>query len=107
MLLGDEPALQPHVRLYQRMLATDSEEAEDLFEEFTKGKSLTEAYDAFALPALGLAEADYHTDQIDEARRGLVHENMKELVQELGDRRKQEKAQALAASTGPARHDRT
>lgn len=87
VVLGDEPALAPHMRLYQRMLATDSEEAEDLFEEFTLGKSLTESYDEFALPALGLAELDFHQDHIDEGRRKLVYDNMKELVEELGARR--------------------
>src|SRR6185503_17954585 len=95
---GDEPVLQPHVRLYQRMLATDIEEAEDLFEEFTKGKTLTEAYDTLALPALILAESDFHLDRIDEVKRKLVHDNMKELVQELGDRRKVAELEASVAN---------
>lgn len=102
VVLGDEPVLRPHVRLYQRMLATDNDEAEDLFEEFTKEKSLTEAYDAFALPALSLAESDYHLGNIDDARRKLVHENMRELVQELGDQRKQSEDRARLAAIGPA-----
>jgi hypothetical protein len=100
VVLGDEPVLLPHVRLYQRMLATDNDEAEDLFEEFTKGKSLTEAYDAFALPALGLAESDYHLGCIDDARRKLVHENMRELILQLGDQRKKADAQALESAAG-------
>lgn len=98
VLLGDGPALQPHVRLYQRMLATDCEETEDLFETFTKDKTLIEAYDAFALPALGLAESDFHMDQIDDERRRLVHENMKELIQGLGERRRDKGALALPKS---------
>jgi predicted PurR-regulated permease PerM len=101
VVLGDEPVLEPSVRLYQRMLATDNEEAEDLFEEFTKGKSLAEAYDTFALPALGLAESDYHLELIDDAKRKLVHENMKELVQDLGEQRKQALQMALLPGADP------
>ena len=101
VVLGDEPALAPHMRLYQRMLATDNEEAEDLFEEFTLGKSLTEAYDKFALPALGLAELDFQQDHIDEDKRKLVYDNFKDLVEELGERRVLAGKEALAESAEP------
>ncbi len=91
VVMSDEPVLQPHVRLYQRILATDYEEAEDLFEEFTKGKTLSEAYDNFVLPALALAESDYHFERIDDSRRKTVHDNMLEFVRDLGARREQAK----------------
>jgi predicted PurR-regulated permease PerM len=101
VVLGDKPALAPHMRLYQRMLATDTEEAEDLFDEFTTGKSLTEAYDTFALPALVLAELDFHHDQINEGKLKFLFDNMKELVQEFGDHRLLAREETLVSSTEP------
>lgn len=101
VILGDGQVLEPSVRLYQRMLATDVEEAEDLFEEFVQGKSLTEAYDTLALPALAMAELDFHMDQIDETRRKLVHDNLTELIQELGEQRVQAQKVALLPDAQP------
>ena len=98
VVMSDEPVLQPHVRLYQRILATDYEEAEDLFEEFTKGKTLLEAYDNFVLPALALAESDYHFERIDDSRRKTVHDNMLEFVRELGMRRLETKSDDVLPS---------
>jgi methylmalonyl-CoA mutase cobalamin-binding subunit len=101
LILGDGQVLEPYVRLYQRTLTTDVEEAEDLFEEFTRGKSLAEAYDTFALPALVLAELDFRMDRIDETRRKLVHDNMAELVQTFGEQRLRARKAALLPDAQP------
>ena len=58
VLLGDEPALDPEVKFYQRLLARDPEEATELAEEFLEEGSLEKLYDSVILPALGHAEQD-------------------------------------------------
>jgi predicted PurR-regulated permease PerM len=56
ILLGDEPVLEPHVSLYQRLLARDSDEAVELVEEFVQTHSPAELYDRVLVPALVLAK---------------------------------------------------
>jgi predicted PurR-regulated permease PerM len=58
VLLGDEPALSPEVKFYQRLLARDPEEATELAEEHLEDGSLDELYDSVILPALAHAEQD-------------------------------------------------
>src|SRR5204862_981719 len=68
ILLGDEPVLAPHERLYQRWLALDQEEAAELVHEFFGGLSLEQVYDQVVIPALALAEQDRHNGRLDERR---------------------------------------
>jgi predicted PurR-regulated permease PerM len=67
VLLGDEPALAPEVRFYQRLLARDPEEAAELAEEYLEEEELLRLYDGVLLPALGLAEQDRLRGSLDRA----------------------------------------
>ena len=58
VLLGDEPALDPEVKFYQRLLARDPDEATELAEEYLEDGSLDKLYDSVILPALVHAEQD-------------------------------------------------
>jgi predicted PurR-regulated permease PerM len=58
VLLGDEPALEPELKFYQRLLARDPDEATELAEEYLEGEPLDKLYDAVVMPALALAEQD-------------------------------------------------
>ncbi|MDX3808138.1 AI-2E family transporter [Bosea thiooxidans] len=58
VLLGNEPVLDPEMRLYQRLLANDPGEATDQLEELLEERPLSEIYGEVALPALILAERD-------------------------------------------------
>jgi predicted PurR-regulated permease PerM len=58
VVLGDEPALAPEQRLYQRLLAADAGEASALAEEELKSPGLTDYYDRIAMKALMLAHLD-------------------------------------------------
>ncbi len=86
ILLGDEPVLEPHEKIYQRLLAMDQEEAADLVEEYLEEKDLVQVYDEVLIPALGLAEHDRHRGMLDEARQKYIRQSMKELVEDLGER---------------------
>jgi predicted PurR-regulated permease PerM len=86
VMLTDEPVLAPQTRFYQRMLAMDLEEATEIAEQFVKGKSLEELYDAVIIPALTLAEEDRHRGKLDEARQQFLFQNTRILVEDLADR---------------------
>lgn len=58
ILLGDEPVLHPHVRLYQRLLAGDAVEATFQAEEDLEEAALADYYQSTAIPALLQAQDD-------------------------------------------------
>jgi predicted PurR-regulated permease PerM len=72
VLLGDEPALDPEMRLYQRLLADDHEESAQIVEELAGERTAAEVVDQLFLPALRLAEADRHRGDLDEERSERV-----------------------------------
>jgi len=84
--LGDDPVLPLESQFYQRLLATDHEDAMELAFEFLKDKSLTELYDSVIIPALGLAETDRHQGALDETKARFIFQASKELVEDLGER---------------------
>jgi predicted PurR-regulated permease PerM len=83
VLLGDEPVLTPAERYYQRLLADDPEEAEDLIEEFEKSRKSSEVYGTIVLPVLEMAQRDFQSRVLDERRRDLIMETIKEHVESL------------------------
>jgi predicted PurR-regulated permease PerM len=89
VLLSDDEVLTPEKRFYQRLLAADVEEAADIAEEFLKGKSLDELYDAVIVPALALAEEDCLAGKLDEQQQQYVFQNARLLVQDIAPRAKE------------------
>jgi predicted PurR-regulated permease PerM/methylmalonyl-CoA mutase cobalamin-binding subunit len=89
ILLGDEPALEPKYRFYQRLLADDLEEADELLAEYVQEKPLVRVYDEVVLPALSLAEHDWHDDRLDQGKQAAVRRAVRELVEEIGERPQQ------------------
>jgi predicted PurR-regulated permease PerM/methylmalonyl-CoA mutase cobalamin-binding subunit len=81
VLLGDQPALKPHERYYQRLLADDPEEAEDLLEEFEQTHSAEELYTLMVLPALQMSERDHRRGVLDDPRREIIGQTMKDEVE--------------------------
>ncbi len=86
VLLGDDPVLPPETMFYQRLLATDQNEAKQIMEAYLKDHSLTELYDSVLIPALSLAEQDRHRDDLDEVTELFIAQSVKELVEEANDR---------------------
>ena len=99
ILLGDEPVLPPNVRVYQRLIARDEEEALELAEAEHKNHSLLEVYDQLLLPALALAEVDHHRGSLDEEQIGSVRQSMREIVEELGEQERSQRVTEAAART--------
>jgi predicted PurR-regulated permease PerM len=88
VILGVEPALTPQARFYQRLLAMDEDEAEDLAEDFANEKGLLALYDEMVIPALALAEQDRHAHTLEEQRERFIFDTIRELVEYLEDRRR-------------------
>jgi len=85
VLLGEEPALAPELKFYQRLLARDPDEATELVEEYLEGESLDKLYDAVIMPALGLAEQDRLRGSLDRATVQGIAEDMIGVIEELAE----------------------
>jgi hypothetical protein len=92
ILLGNEPVFEPKKRVYQRLLAGDQEEATELVEDDLETRPLVEVYDTLIIPALALAETDWHRRELDEGRHKFILQSLREMIDERGDG--QEEAQA-------------
>jgi predicted PurR-regulated permease PerM len=86
VILGVEPVLSPPARFYQRLLAMDEDEAEDLAEDFANEKGLFALYDEMVIPALALAEQDRHARTLEEQRERFIFDTVRGLVEYLEDR---------------------
>ena len=100
-LLGDQPALTPDSRFYQRLLAMDHEEARGVLEDYLKEKSLEQLYDSVLIPALSLAEQDRHQNRLDDANEKFIIQSTRELVDELFEPRSANSATVATESSAP------
>jgi hypothetical protein len=87
ILLGDEPALDLRTSFYQRLLARDLDEAEDLVVNWVKESEAPQAiYDAMLLPVLsGIKQTRLRGDITEEDERSAL-QAIHEIVEDLGHR---------------------
>jgi predicted PurR-regulated permease PerM/acyl-coenzyme A thioesterase PaaI-like protein len=85
VLLGDEPALTPQQRFYQRALTGDAAEATYHAELCLKDQSLASYLDTVALAGLKLAERDAGRGALDEAQSERVAATVKEMLENLDE----------------------
>jgi len=90
VLFGNEPVLEPHARLYQRLLAGDPDEATDHAEEMLEEKYLFQFYDQVAIPALLLGEQDRGRGVMGDDQLRQVAGSAMTLVANLDDSAQQE-----------------
>lgn len=83
VLLGNEPALSIEARFYQRILASDPDEAADLAALFLKEHSLVALCDEVIMPALALAEQDRQGGALNEDRERLIADAIPEILEDL------------------------
>lgn len=84
-LLGDKSALPPQAAYYQRLLALDEEEAQEIAETYLKETALCELYDSMLIPALSLAEQDRHAHSLDDEREEFIYQSTKALIEDLAE----------------------
>jgi predicted PurR-regulated permease PerM len=83
VLLGDEPVLEPHQRLYQRLLASNRDASDVLLDEALRiSGSMRDAADIAIVPAIRLMEADYDRRALGAAKRKNVLEHINQWVEE-------------------------
>ncbi len=85
VLLGDQPVLAPHERLYQRLLANNPDDADDLLEAELRRHPLIEVCDAVILRAMELIEYDHDQGALREAKRQYILEHIERWTEELAD----------------------
>ncbi len=86
VLLGDEPALDRNISFYQRLLARDSDEAEELVLEQLKTDAPEQVFDCMLLPAISLAKANQVRGEITDADLEHVLGATREIVDDVGER---------------------
>ena len=73
ILLGDEPVLSPETQVFQRLLAMDREEAQEVTDLFLKENNLPNLYDSVIVPVLTIAtEHDRHGRSTRHNARGAL-----------------------------------
>ena len=86
VLLGDEPVLEPHQRLYERLLAGNRDTADTLLDETLRSsRSVLIAADGVIVPAIRLMESDYDRRALGASKRKWVLEHIAQWVDERLD----------------------
>jgi predicted PurR-regulated permease PerM len=85
ILLGDEPALTPEERFYQRALSGDAAEATYQAELALNDQSLETYLDRVALSGLKLAERDASRGMLEGEQAGKIAATVKEMLDNLSD----------------------
>lgn len=84
-LLSERPALQPHLWLYQRLLARDEDEAEDIVEKHREEHSLAETCDELLLGSLLALKRDLAGGRVSAEDGEFVESALRELVDEMAE----------------------
>ena len=82
ILLSDEPALTVEGRIYQRLLALDDDEAENLVDEYLTDHNRLELYDDVILPTLRMAEQDRHRGRLTDRQQEFLYRVVRNLIEE-------------------------
>ena len=82
-LLGEEPALAPDARFYQRLLASDTDGADEVIDEVLKKQPRSEVFDRVLIPTLSRAERDYAREEIDDREQAFVWRVIGDILDDL------------------------
>jgi predicted PurR-regulated permease PerM len=83
LVLGDTPALAPHMIYYQRLLAGDRDEAAELVEAFLVAHSPERLFDAVVVPALSALRADRSRGGISDADQERIVRATRRILDEM------------------------
>jgi B12 binding domain len=83
VLMGDEPVLQSNVSYYQRLLAGDQDEAEEILEDYLKTHPIEEVYDEVLVPALNYVKRDFAFGKLEEGNQQFVFGATRNILEEL------------------------
>jgi predicted PurR-regulated permease PerM len=83
ILLGDRPVLRPSVRLYQRLLGKQDQEARSLLVEEFKRSAPAVVYERVVIPALAYVDADERRGALDDKRVDQIRETLAEVLADV------------------------
>jgi len=83
LLLGDKPALEPHVSFYQRLLARDEQEANHVVAERAQANGQENIYDDVLLPALALTRRDRKNAGLSAEDEAFIFQATKGILQSV------------------------
>jgi predicted PurR-regulated permease PerM/CheY-like chemotaxis protein len=89
VLLRDEPVLDTPVRYYQRLLARDEDEADDMIEEYLRDHPWESVFDEVLLPALALARRDRERGELEPDEQQAVYQATRDVLDDLVFRQQQ------------------
>jgi predicted PurR-regulated permease PerM len=85
VLLGDQPVLEPHERLYQRLLRSGRDQADSLLEEVLRSSTMLEVCDSLIVPTVQLVESDFDRGTLTPSRRKTVLQHVSDWAEERLD----------------------
>ena len=85
VVLGDEQVLAPPIRVYQRLISRDQDEALEVAEESVESSSLEATYDAVLLPALGMVAKAEQGRILTEAEAKSAYQSVREITDDLAE----------------------
>jgi B12 binding domain len=98
VLMGDEPVLQSHVSYYQRLLAGDQDEAEEIVEQYLKTHPEEQVYDDVVIPALVDVKRDFEFGRLEESNQHFVFAATRNIIEELDSLKPKSSANPTAAA---------
>ena len=82
-LLGDKPALEPETVFYQRLLARDDDEANDIAETYLEKASLITTFDAVLITALVNSKRDLEREVLNHEEQRAVVGSTRQIAEQL------------------------
>ena len=82
-LLGDKPALEPETVFYQRLLAGDDDEANEIAEAYLEKASLETTYDAILITALVNSKRDMEREMLNHEEQRAVVDSTRQIAEQL------------------------
>jgi predicted PurR-regulated permease PerM len=95
VLLAEKSTLDPPMRIYQRLIAGDDENAIEIAAEYLTSMPLERIYDEVLLPSLVTAQRDWHHGRLNDEQYEFNVEAMREIVEAVADK-------AAQSPLGPA-----
>jgi predicted PurR-regulated permease PerM len=86
LLLGDQPALPPHATYYQRLLARDRVEAEEVVDRYVEAHGREKLFDDVFLPALVLTRRDRKQEALTAEEEEFIYQSTREILDGLPEK---------------------
>lgn len=106
LLFGDEPAMPLHLRIYQRFLAMDPDEPDELARKYVAEHTVEQFYGEVLVPLLRLVEADRRQEALSSSACASIHRQTRVLLDDLAevpDISTKDGADTVAATDAPAK----